>query len=460
MNQTYQEFIAKKSQLGESSGFEPNFLPDFLFDFQKHLVEWAVRKGRAAIFADCGLGKTPIQLVWAENVVRKTNRPVLILTPLAVSQQTKREGDKFGIECHVSRDGEVKPNITVTNYERLHYFDSSKFGGVVCDESSCVKAMDGKRRAEVTEFLRTVGYRLFCTATAAPNDYVELGTSSEALGYMGQRDMITMFFKQATQKDHLGWGRTKYLLKGHASGSFWKWVCSWARACRKPSDLGYSDEAFILPELKEVVHVVEAKTLAPGFLFSLPATNMQEERAERRRTLQERCEQVAEIVNRTDGPFVIWCHLNDEGTALTKLIQGSEEVSGSTSHDKREEVYEAFSSGKLKRLVIKPKVGAYGLNWQFCNNIATFASHSFEQYYQAVRRCWRFGQKKPVTVHIVASEGEEGVFGNLKTKSLAADAMFSELVANMNEHLSIKRNNQFTEVATAPNWLGIKEVPS
>lgn len=448
---SYAEFIERKSQIGGMAGFDPIWMPDFLFDFQRALVEWAIRKGRAAIFADCGLGKTPMQLVWAENVRRHTNKPVLILTPLAVSGQTVREAEKFGIECKQSRDGRVEGNITVTNYERLHYFNANDFSGAVCDESSAIKSMDGKRRALVTEFMRTIPNRLLCTATAAPNDYVELGTSSEALGYMGQRDMITMFFKQLTKKDYLGWGRTKYILKGHAHKAFWRWVCSWSRACRKPSDLGFSDDGMVLPPLTETTHVVKARTLPPGWLYDVPAQNMQEERAERRRTINERCELVAEIVNKSTLPYVIWCHLNDEGTLLSKLIPESREVSGSSTDDQKESAYLDFSKGNLRVLVIKPKIGAWGLNWQHCANVVTFASHSYEQYYQAVRRCWRFGQTRPVNVDIVISEGEEGVSKNLEEKSDAASRMFSALVENMNESISVKKTSYKNEIEV-PSW--------
>jgi hypothetical protein len=449
---SYQRFLETKSQMGDMSGFEPVFMPSFLFDFQKSLVEWAVRKGRAAIFADCGLGKTPMQLVWAENVRRKTDRPVLILTPLAVAGQTAREAEKFGIEAGQSRDGHVTP-ITITNYERLHYFNPADFSGLVCDESSAIKAMKGKTRAEVTDFARRIPYRLLCTATAAPNDYVELGTSSEVLGEMGQRDMITMFFVQETKKDYLGWGRTKYRMKGHAETPFWKWVCSWARACRKPSDLGFSDERFALPPLNVTTHRVRANSLPDGFLFDVPATNMQEERDERRRTIRERCQKVAELVNGTGKPSVVWCHLNDEGDLLEKLIPGSRQVKGGDELEKREKVYEAFSGGTLKDIIIKPKVGAWGLNWQHCSHVVTFASHSYEQYYQAVRRCWRFGQKFPVYVDCIVTEGEQRASENLLKKSNAADRMFDRLVRHMNDAQRIERSTDFGANTEVPTWL-------
>lgn len=448
----YADFLDRKAQLGQSSGFDPVWMPEFLFPFQRSLTEWAIRKGRAALFADCGLGKTAMQLVWAENVVRKTNGKVLVLTPLAVSDQTEKEAAKFGIEAKRSRGGDVSARIVVTNYEQLSKYNSDDFDGVVLDESSCIKAMDGVLRDSVTNFMRKTKYRLLCTATAAPNDYVELGTSSEALGDMGQRDMITMFFKQETASDYLGWARSKYRLKGHAEHTFWRWVCSWSRACRKPSDIGFSDDGFILPPLEEVEHVVSAKTRAPGWLFDMPAMDMQAERAERRRTIKERCERAAELATGTD-PVVVWCHLNAESDTLAKMIPGSVAVSGSDSLDNREESFRGFADGSIRVIVIKPKIGAWGLNWQHCNRVVTFASHSYEQYYQSVRRCWRFGQTKPVTVDIITSEGEQRVAANLAAKSRAAENMFESLVANMNESLKIGRTAHTHASKEIPSWL-------
>jgi SNF2 family DNA or RNA helicase len=392
-----------------------------------------------------------MQLAWAENMVRKTNKPALILTPLAVAQQTYREANKFNIEANVSRDGSIKPNITITNYEKLHLFSPNDFSGVVCDESSCIKAMDGKRRAEVTEFLRTVHYRLLCTATAAPNDYVELGTSSEALGEMGQRDMITKFFRTEQKKGHRNWSALKYTMRGHAQIHFWRWVCSWARACRKPSDLGFDDADFILPPLEENEYVVKARTLRPGFLFDMPATNLLEEQEERRRTINERCEKVAELMD-TGKQAVIWCHLNPEGDLLAKIIPDAKQVRGCDSLEKKEETYEAFTSGQLRVLVIKPKIGAYGLNWQFCSQVGMFASHSYEQSYQLIRRCWRFGQKEAVRVYRVLTEGEERIAKNLAAKRSKDERMFKALIEQMQWANRIEKP-VYTEKETVPAWL-------
>lgn len=451
----YGEFLRQKSQGGADSGFAPVWMPDFLFDFQRELVEWAVRKGRAAIFADCGLGKTPMGLTWASNVARKTGKPVLYLTPLAVASQTVREAEKFGIEARQSKDGAHAGHIIVANYERLHYFSSLDFGGVVCDESSVLKSFAGERRGEITAFMRQVPYRLLQTATAAPNDYIELGTSSEALGYMGHMDMLNRFFKNDLNNSAQGRMRgevIKWRLKGHAETPFWRWVCSWARAIRRPSDLGFNDDGFLLPPLHEVEHLVEANSLADGMLFALPAVGLKEQREERRRTVQERCQTVADLVNHTGQPALVWCHLNEEGDVLQSLIPDVQ-VAGSDSDDRKEDRLEAFADGRARVLITKPKIGAWGLNYQHCNHVTFFPSHSFEQYYQAVRRCWRFGQKRAVKVDIVTTEGERGVMRNLQRKSDQADAMFSRLVAEMNNALAIERANNMNTQVEVPSWL-------
>jgi hypothetical protein len=456
MQDDYTAFLTRKMQAGADSGFAPVFMPGFLFDFQSAMVDWAVRKGRAAIFADCGLGKTPMGLVWASNVARKTCKPVLYLTPLAVGPQTIREANKFDIDARLSRDGSSAGHIIVTNYERLHYFKADDFAGVVCDESSILKSFAGKRRGEITAFMRQVPYRLLQTATAAPNDYIELGTSSEALGYMGHMDMLNRFFKNDLNNSAQGRMRgevIKWRLKGHAEQPFWRWVCSWARAIRRPSDIGFDDSAFTLPPLVETEHLVEAQELADGMLFAMPAHGLKEQREERRRSVTERCEQVADLVNKTGQPALVWCHLNDEGDMLESMIPDAVQVSGSDSDERKEERLEAFADGGARVLITKPKIGAWGLNFQHCNHITFFPSHSFEQYYQSVRRCWRFGQKRPVTVDIITTEGERGVMKNLQRKAEQADAMFSRLVAEMNNALAIERANNMTKKMEIPTWL-------
>lgn len=448
----YASFIASKSQLKDGSGFEPIWMPNPLFDFQAHLVDWAIRKGRAALFADCGLGKTLMQLVWAENVVRHTNGRVLILTPLAVTSQTVREAEKFGIEC--SRQG---GRITVTNYERLHYHDPADFVGVVCDESSILKSFDGVRRGEITAFMRKTPYRLLCTATAAPNDYIELGTSSEALGGLGHIDMLNRFFKNDRNTSDAGHrmygGAVQWRFKGHAEIPFWRWVCSWARAARMPSDLGFEDGNFTLPPLTHAEHVLDAPYTPPGMLFSMPAIGLDEQRAERRGTLRERCERLASLAADTGEPAILWCDLNPEGDLLEKMVPGAIQVSGADHDDAKEEKFLAFASGQARVLVTKPKIGAWGLNFQNCAHVGLFPSHSFEQYYQAIRRCWRFGQSRPVHVDIVATPGQRGVLNNLQRKAGAADAMFSQLVALMADHYAIRDTRSFNNSVDVPKWL-------
>jgi hypothetical protein len=461
---TYTAFLETKTQLGGDDGFTPVWMPEFLFDFQVALVEWAVRKGRAAIFADCGLGKTPMQLVWAENVYRHTGKPVLVLTPLAVSYQTEHEAEKFGIEAGTSRDGSIVAPITVTNYERLQHFDSAAFGGVVCDESSAIKSFDGARRAMVTDFMRKTPYRLLCTATAAPNDYVELGTSSEALGELGYMDMLSRFFKNdqntSSPRAILQRGashsaireRAKWRLKGHAEEPFWRWVSSWARAVRHPSDLGFPDDGFLLPPLEHREHMVEAQVLPEGRLFELPALGLREEREEQRRTINERCEQVRDLLSDAESA-VAWCQLNDEGNLLAKIIPDSVQVSGSDSLEDKEAKLAAFSRGETRVLVTKPVIGAWGLNWQHCHRMSFFPSHSYEQYYQAVRRSWRFGQKSPVLIDIVTTEGSREALANLQAKAQQADRMFDALVTYMNDAQRIRRTQDFDVTTEVPAWL-------
>jgi hypothetical protein len=455
---TYREFLEGKRDYGAERGFEPIEVPGFLFPFQRSLVEWAVRKGRAAIFSACGTGKTPMQLAWADNVVRHTNKPVLILTPLAVSSQTVREAVKFGFDAVQSRDGQYAKPIVVTNYEKLRHFSPSDFGGVVCDESGCLKDFKSKTRAEITEFMRTIPYRLLCTATPAPNDYPELGTSAECIGEMGYQDMLTMFFRKEKKTDksgdgHHAWARqNKWILKGHAEEAFWRWICSWARALRRPSDLGFPDEGYILPGLEIREHVVEARTRRPGFLFDIPAKTLADQREERRRTIRERCELVAELISHT-RPAVVWCHLNPEGDLLAEMIPDSIQVSGKDSDELKEMAFEGFVRGDVRVMITKPVIGAWGLNWQHCAHQTFFIAHSYEQYHQGVHRSHRFGQKEVVKVDIVASEGEAGVIANLQRKSEQADAMFERLVMLMHDQLSIDRSDPFTKEEILPSWL-------
>ncbi len=476
----YESFLDSKKQISGYHGFAPTFVPDYLFDFQKSLLDWSVRKGRSAIFADCGMGKSILELVWADNVVRHTNKPVLLLTPLAVGPQMIREAERFGIDAVRSLDGSLSGSkIVVANYERLHYFDPKDFSGVVCDESSILKSFSGETRKRVTRFVSKLQFRLLGTATAAPNDYVEMGTSSEALGELSYSDMLRVFFAQQDDKGQRSELKKQHeaeamiaampnyykqlafrvaqtigqwRLRHHAVTSFWRWMASWARACRKPSDLGFSDERFILPELIEKDHVISPKEPPPGRLFNTSAFGMHEERQERKRTLEDRCGYVADLVKH-DKPAVVWCHTNDEADRLVEMIPDSQQVAGRTADDRKVELYEAFASGSLRVMVIKPKIGAWGLNWQHCNHVVTFVSHSYEQHYQAVRRCWRFGQKNPVRLDVVATEGEDRVLENMRSKADKMNTIFTMLVKEMSAATRVEREDRYTNSVKVPSWL-------
>lgn len=397
-----------------------------------------------------------MSLAWADQIHRHTGKPVMLLTPLAVGFQIVAEADKFGHDAALSRDGHIKAAITVTNYEQVEKFNSDHFGGVVCDESSAIKAFDGERRKVVTEFLRRIPYRLLGTATAAPNDYIELGTASEALGHLGYMDMLNRFFVNDNRTSDMGRGvfgaQRGWRFKGHAQEPFWRWVSSWARAIRKPSDYEYNDDGFILPNLTYRTHLVDPRTPHPDHLFDTPAVGLQEERQETRRTLVERCETAAAALADAERG-IAWCHLNDESELLAKLIPDAVELSGSDSVDAKEDKLRGFSTGEIRFLVTKPKLGAWGLNWQHCHRMTYFPSHSYEQHYQAVRRCWRFGQKHDVTVDVITTPGGERVLANLQRKSDQASAMFDQLITHMRDALNINRSDPFTLTMETPAWL-------
>lgn len=450
----YREFLAAKAQLAKPSGFAPIRVPDFLFPFQRDLLEWSLQMGRALLLADCGLGKTPISLAWADNVARHTGGRVLILTPLAVAPQFVAEGWKFGIPCERSRAGEGTARITVTNYEQLHRFNPGNFSGVVCDESSCIKNFAGQRRAKITEFLRTIPYRLLATATAAPNDFVELGTSAEALGYMGYMDMITAYFVCDDRNPHGNAIGARWRFKRAAEKPFWRWVCSWARAVRRPSDLGYPDGDFKLPPLEVQWRVVEDPNPPQGVLpgITVVAGTLAEQREERRRNLAERCQLAAQLVDHGE-PAVIWTDLNAEADLVTSLVPDAVQVAGRMSDEEKERNFAAFAGGEARVMVTKPKIGAWGLNWQLCAHVVIFVTHSFEQYYQAVRRCWRFGQRRPVRVDIIATPAEQKVVENLKRKGEQADRMFDQLVRLMNDPAHLNSGDEQQEEVRIPSWL-------
>ena len=422
----YAAFLRHKAIIDPPTGLAvvPK-LHERLFDFQRDIVRWALKRGRAAIFADCGMGKTFMQCEWARHVPG----PVLILAPLAVAGQTARDMAGFGIEVNYAREqSQVRGKITITNYEMLEHFDASKFAGVVLDESSILKAYDGATRTLIIESFRDTPFRLACTATPAPNDFMELGNHAEFLGVMTRVEMLSMFFV------HDGGETQNWRLKGHAESEFWKWLCSWAVMIRKPSDLGYPDGDFVLPEL--ILHevCVSVDQPADGQLFPMLAATLQERLQARRDTLGDRVADAARIVNGTDEPFLLWCNLNAESEALAKSIPGAVELTGSDSPEAKEAAMLGFTRGDIKRLVTKPSIAGFGMNWQHCNNMAFVGlSDSYEAFYQAVRRCWRFGQKKPVNVYVVTAETEGAVVANIKRKEADAMKMAENMVSHMKD---------------------------
>ncbi len=456
MNLSYHTFLEKKSQLDGMHGFEASFLPDYLFDFQKYGVAWSLKKGKAALFFDTGLGKTLMQLVWAENIIRHTNKNVLILTPLAVSGQTVREGEKFGIHVNKSRDGKPHGKITVTNYQQLEKFDSNDFIGVVCDESSAIKNFTGQTKTLVTRFMNKLPYRLLCTATPSPNDFVELGTSSEALGELQYMDMVAQFFRDTSNDKNPQWSTPHYVLKGHAFEDFWRWVSSWAKAARKPSDLGFDDSTHILPQLIIKEHILQVTKPLPGELFVRKAVTLTDQRKERKLTMDQRAAKVVDLCSHHDIS-VIWGHYNYETDHLEKVVPGAVQVSGSDSDEDKEYKFAAFETGEIKRLVIKPQIGAFGLNWQHCNHMTFYPSHSYEQYYQGTRRCWRYGQLRNVHVDLITTEGEMGVYQNIKRKSEDADKMFAKLVEYMKDEMKIKQKQHTHSKILLPDWINKME---
>lgn len=425
----YDQFIEQKALTAPAVGFtvDPAALNPMLFDFQRDLVAWALRRGRAALFAGTGLGKTAMQLVWAHEVCRQTGGRVLILAPLAVSDQTVREARKFGITAQHCRDAsEIDAPIIVTNYERLHLFDPDMFAGIVLDESSILKAYDGATRTQIIDaFVHTL-YKLACTATPAPNDYMELGNHAEFLGIMSRAEMLSMFFV------HDGGETQKWRLKGHAEADFWRWVCSWAAMLTNPSDLGYDGSRFVLPPLTYHRHVIESTQAPDGYLFPIEAATLLEQRQARKASLDDRVAKCAELVNADNEPWLIWCDLNSEADALTKAIPGAVNVQGSDSNDVKSANLLGFADGNFRVLISKPSLAGHGMNWQHCANVAFVGvSHSWEQYYQAIRRCWRFGQQKPVNCHIIYSTAEGAVVNNIERKEAAAGIMQQEMVKHM-----------------------------
>lgn len=440
----YIEFLERKSHLSGNFGFDSVFMVDQMFDFQKYVTEISIRKGREAIFLDTGLGKTIIELVIAVNHIRKTNKPVLIITPLAVAFQFIKEAEKFGIDdIMYSKDGRYHTKIVLCNYERLEKFNHSDFDCVILDESSILKNFDGEIKGHITSFLKKVKYRYLGTATPSPNDFIELGTSSEALGYLGFTDMLTKFFtnnEDTISPVNIG---TKWILKGHAKHDFFKWVSSWSISMRKPSDLGFDDSKFMLPKLTVNYHPVfnDKNMVINGqiLLFNNIARRLTEVREEQKCTIEKRCEQAVELASKWDCS-VYWCNLNNEGDLLKEIDKSSYQITGSMNLDKKEELLIGFYNGEIKKLITKPKMTAFGLNWQHCNHTVYFPTFSYEQYYQAIRRFWRFGQKREVTVDLVYSDGQKRVLDSILAKTEKANELFTKLNSTLHSDFNIKRN--------------------
>lgn len=452
----YQKFIENKKHLLGSFGFEPNYIPDIAFDFQKFIIEKAIRKGRTAIFADTGLGKTLIQLSIAKNIINHTNKKVLILTPLAVAFQFILEAEKLGIDdIEYSKDGKHTKKIVVCNYERLHYFNENDFVGIILDESSILKNFDGKIKQEVTSFVKKIPYRFLSTATPSPNDFIELGTSSEALGYMGYMDMLGKFFKNnqnSVDSNNRNIGE-KFYLKPHAETDFFAWVNQWSIMVKMPSDLGFSNERYNLPKLIVNKHIIENQSMfdinGQTTMFVPIAKSMTEVRLEQKQTEEKRCEKAIELANGKTS--VYWCNTNNESTILKHSDKDAVEIIGSQSIERKEEILLAFAKGDIKRLITKAKMTSMGLNWQHCNHSVFFPTWSYEQYYQAIRRFWRFGQKNDVIIDMVISDGQTRVLEALQQKTQKAIELHKNLTENVNRSFENKVK-EFTKEIIKPKF--------
>jgi hypothetical protein len=458
---TYKDFLASKSTACPAAGFDPQRFTAPLFPFQRDIVTMACRVGRFCVWADCGMGKTAMQLEWAHQVHQHTGENVLVLAPLAVAHQTVREGSKFGIPCaFAATQSDVQPGITITNYEKLSHFEPAGFAGVVLDESSILKAYTGKIRNQIINSFSQTPFRLACSATPAPNDHMELGNHAEFIGVMTRTEMLAMFFV------HDGGDTSKWRLKGHAQSKFWEWVCSWAVTIRKPSDLGYDDGNFILPELQindctvETPREAMADDAGQMALFAMEARTLSDQRHVRKASLQMRVDAAAALANDSTEQWLIWCDLNDESKALTAAIDGAIEVSGSDSDDHKRRAAIDFQDGKIRVLVSKPSIFGFGLNFQGCHNVAFVGlSHSYEAFYQAIRRCWRFGQQHPVNAHIIYDVAEGRVIENIRRKESDSIAMAESMVTimkqtTMEQLKKIQRQvaPHITEHKTGDNW--------
>lgn len=460
----YQEFLKSKRILVEPAGFKADTrgLNRKAFQWQKDVVVWALKKGRSALFEDCGLGKTLQQLMWAGEVVKHTGKPVMIFAPLAVVRQTESEANKFGeVAVPVRSMAEIHgPKVYVTNYDIADHFDLSEFGGVVLDESSILKDFTSKTKNTLMELCRDVEYKLCCTATPSPNDYTELGNHAEFLGVMSRTEMLATFFV------HDGGNTSKWRLKGHAKEAFFAWLASWACCMTTPEDLGYPSGEYTLPPLKIVEHEVKADKLLDGdgqsMLFSPLSQTLSARREARRDSLEKRVETASEIANSSQEQFLVWCDLNAESEMLAEEIHGSVEVKGTDHPDCKAAAMREFGEGKARCLVSKPSIAGWGMNWQQCHRmIFVGLSDSFEAYYQAVRRCWRFGQKSPVTVDIVISDADGAVKANIERKQGEARELTKELVKYTKDILRddiqstgrMRESYIATEEMKVPEWL-------
>lgn len=474
---TYADFLARKVKMPPATGLSrhaPFELPHALFPFQRALVEWALRRGRAAIFAGTGLGKTLQQLAWANQVCRSTSlgrvsfdaRNVLILAPLAVARQTAEQGERFGVPVTICREaGDVRHGINITNYDRLHKFDPSDFGGVALDESSIIKHHTAKTLKALLDAFRETPFKLCCTATPAPNDWTELGNHAEFLGVCTRQEMLSEFFV------HDGGETQKWRLKGHARGAFWRWVASWAALVTHPRDLGFEQEGYDLPPLtlhEHLLPVAKGEAQAAGLLFVEEAGSLMERRTARKVSIDSRVRACVETVAKEPGEsWVIWCDLNAESDALAADVPGSVEVRGAMDADEKEAALDDFGSGKTRTIITKASIAGWGLNWQHCARVAFVGvTDSWESYYQAIRRCWRFGQTRPVEVHIFASEAEGSVVSNLKAKDAAAAVLAEELARETRDAIrasvlgTVRTTNEYEPAValSVPAWLRTESV--
>ncbi len=449
---TYENFIAGKAITVAAKGFDVSAeeLNSKLFEFQRDIVRWALGRGRAAIFADCGDGKTAMQLEWAEQIRQRTKGNVIIIAPLAVATQTQREGEKFGIAVKIcaSQSDVCSDMVNITNYEKLEKFTADEFTAVVLDESSILKSFSGKIRNQIISMFAKTPYKLACTATPAPNDYMELGNHSEFLGVMTRAEMLAMYFV------HDGGETSKWRLKGHAESLFWKWLSTWCVVMDDPKKLGYNISGYDLPALN--VHQI----IADGNTIANEALSLTERRAARRESLELRCKAAAELVNGSNENWLVWCDLNDEAALLHKLIDGSTNVQGSDNPEFKSRAMLDFAEGKLKCLITKPKIAGYGMNWQNCSKmIFVGLSDSFEAYYQAVRRCWRFGQKSDVDVYIIISSREGTVKENIERKQAENERMKAHLI-ELTKDITKRELTALCRVSTAYNAALAMRLPS